>query len=509
MTVCGVKMVRSLAVCLAAASLCASARAEFENPKAKVPPAAKPTRRTAAEGVPPLPLPATPLRRSELKRSPAPPALVGMISFSPSQFKLAEGRRTPVEPFPTTQIDIERLMNYFNSRLGMHYRYQAMTLEGFSWDPAELPLLYLTGWTEMPDLTDALIAKLHGFLLDGGTLVIHAQCGRAEFVDSARRQIARILPNRPLAPVDGDCPLFHAVEEIRQMRVRKDDEPFKTMPPYIEAVYLGCRPAIIFSPIDLNCGWDVANHPIQGGILYHQDDALKLGLNIIASTLADMQYARAWGTQQTYPQQDDATRDQLIIAQITHSGDWDPTPHGLVNLLKHVQQGTTLNVQFKRDLVELDSVNVFKHPVLYMTGLRDFALSDAQVQRLRGYLTSGGFLIADAAAGNAAFDAAFRREIKRVLPDSELKVLPADHPIYQMPNAIRAVQYTPLARAKLGQLGTAVLEGITLESQLAVVYSPLGLASGWEQLGYAYNRGYGDADALRIGVNILTYALTH
>ncbi|KPK79905.1 MAG: hypothetical protein AMJ81_12625, partial [Phycisphaerae bacterium SM23_33] len=34
----------------------------FENPKAKHPPRAQPQRRSAGESVPPLPLPATPLR---------------------------------------------------------------------------------------------------------------------------------------------------------------------------------------------------------------------------------------------------------------------------------------------------------------------------------------------------------------------------------------------------------------------------------------------------------------
>src|SRR5437764_1137761 len=54
----------------------------FQNPKANIPPQAKPQRRNAGEGMAPLPLPATPLRRSEKKREPAPPALVGSITFS-------------------------------------------------------------------------------------------------------------------------------------------------------------------------------------------------------------------------------------------------------------------------------------------------------------------------------------------------------------------------------------------------------------------------------------------
>ena len=494
---------------IALACLTSPATAEFDNPKAKVPPAAKPQRRSGAEGLPPLPLPATPLRRTERKRQPAPPALVGMITLSSGQFAVIDGRHQPVGNFPTTQIDIERLMSYANAQLKIQYRYMPVSLDSFSWDPSELPLLYLTGWTALPPLSDDLVAKLQRYLLDGGTLVIHAQCGREEFITSARREIARILPNRPLAAVDTDSPLFHAAVEVDRMRVRKDADDFRALPPYIEAVYLGCRPALIFSPIDLNCGWDVVNRPIEGGILYHQDDALKLGLNVIAVTLADFQYARSWGTQTIFHQQDDPSRDQLLIGQIVHSGDWDPTPHGLANLMKYLHQETTLQVQFKRELVDLADADAFRHPVLYMTGLRDFVLSDVQVQRLRAFLTAGGVLLADSAAGNKAFDVAFRREIARVLPDSPLAVLPPDCPIYQVPHTITAVEYTPIVQAQAGHVTAPLLEGITLDGQLAVIYSPLGLSNGWEQLPYAYNRGYADTDALRLGVNILTYALTH
>jgi hypothetical protein len=490
-------------------SLVPPAVAEWENPKAKKPPRAKPHRRSAAEGVPPLPLPATPLRRSERKRQPAPPALVGMINFSEQRFEIVEGERQAVAAFPTTQIDIEKLIHEANRKLDIRYRYVPTTLNDFSWDPRELPLLYLTGWTPMPQLGDELIARLRRYLYDGGTLVLHAQCGRPEFVSTARPQIRRILPNRELAPIDTDSPLFHAYFDISTMRVRRDDGPFQSMPPYLEAVYLGCRPAIIFSPIDLNCGWDVVNHPIEGGVLYHQHDALALGINMVTVTLANFQYARAWGTQKVFHEQEQDTRDELVIAQVVHDGDWDPTPHALPNLMKHIQANTTLNVQFKRNVVTLGDVDVFQHPVLYMTGLRDFELSKPEVAQLRNFLASGGVLIADAAAGRKAFDTAFRREIARVWPGGKLQPLPLDAGVYQMPYTVRQVDYTPVAKAQHPKLNAPSLEGITIDGQTAVIYSPLSLSNGWEQLDYPYNRGYESDDALRLGVNLFAYALTH
>ena len=488
----------------------AAARGEFDNPKAKKPPRAKPLRRTAAVGVPPLPLPATPLRRSERKRQPAPPALVGWINFSEKRFQIVEGQRRPVAAFPTTQIDIERLMRFANVRLKIRYRFVPTDLKKFSWDPTELPLLYVTGWTPMPALSQELIGKLRRYLYDGGTLVVHAQCGRHEFIDTALREMVRIFPDRELADIDPDSPLYHAFYPIGQMRVRVDDKPFQTMrPPFLKGIYLGCRPTILFSPIDLNCGWDVVKNPIMGGTLFHQDDACRLGINIITTVLANFEYARAWGTRRMFHQQDEKTRDQLVIAQIRHSGDWDPTPHALPTLMKYIREGTTLNVQFKRQEVELGDVDVFKHPVLYMTGLRDFTLTETEVARLRKHLRNGGVLIADAAAGRLAFDRAFRREIKRILPDGQLKTLPLDSPVYEMPHKLRTVEYSEIVKAQSPTLNAPSLEGISLDGQLCVIYSPLSLSNGWERLPLAYNRGYGEADALRLGVNLFSYALTH
>jgi hypothetical protein len=481
---------------------------DFENPKVR-PPRAKPHRRSAAESMPPLPLPATPLRRSERKRQPAPPALVGMIQFGGSKFKIDRGRRRSVNVMPTTQVDIEELIRHANSKLKIRYRYQATSLGKFSWDPTELPVLYITGWTAMPALPDETIAKLRRYLYDGGTLVLHAQCGRAEFHTTARKNVARIFPDRKLAMLDTDSPLFHAYFNITRMRFRKDAEPLKTVPPLLEAVYLGCRPAIILSPIDLNCSWDIAKRPIHGGILYHRDDGLALGVNIITTALANFQYARAWGSEKNYPEKDKKTRDELVIAQISHGGDWDPTPHALPNLMKYIQNQTTLNVQFKRHLVNLTDVDVFQHPVLYMTGLRDFKLNDREVARLRNYLKSGGVLIADAAAGKKAFDVAFRRELKRVLPKNPLKPVPLDSAVYQMPYKIRTVDYSGPFKAKHPKLNTPALEGVLIDGQLGVIYSSVGIACGWEQLGFAYNQGYSDTDALRLGVNIFAYVMTH
>ncbi len=491
--------------CMVALVIPAIAHADdFQNPKANIPPLAKPERRNGGEGMPPLPLPATPLRRSEKKREPAPPALVGNITFSAASLHGTS--------WPTTIIDIEQWVNFTNSELGQKYRYVGTDFSRFSYDPTELPIIYLTGWKPLPEFDDATIAKLRQYLMDGGTWIVHSSCGRPEFNDSFRREIQRIFPDRQLLPIPGDHPIYSAYYPITDMRVRRGKEPWKTIPAgagILETINIGTRAAVIFSPIDLSCGWNADTNPIEGGILYNQQDALKLGSNIMTYCLAEYQYGRFFDHQKIYHQAADATRDQLVLGQIVHNGDWDPTPHGVPNLLKTMDQTTTLHVQFKRVPVDPEKEDIFAFPVLYMTGLRDFQFSDVTRKRLREYLDHGGALIVDDAVGSSQFDEAFRREIKLIYPDKALTPLPADHPIMSFVTDTRNVHLAPLGERLAPGVNSPQLEAIQVDGALPVIYSPLSMSAGWEQLPRAYNKGYADDDALSLGVNVFMYEVTH
>ena len=125
------------------------------------------------------------------------------------------------------------------------------------------------------------------------------------------------------------------------------------------------------------------------------------------------------------------------------------------------------------------------------------------------YLKAGGLLVADACCGRVAFDAAFRRELAKALPESRLERLPADHPLYHCHNDITRVEYTPRVREDYGPFDTPELEGISIDGRLAVIYSKFDLGNGWEQFPHAYSYGVKDDYALQLGTNILVYAVTH
>ncbi len=492
------KVVASLAVILGAVGLTMPALGDWQNPKAWVPPRAHHVRMAGGESTAPLPLPATPQRRSEHKRKPAPPALIGMINLN----VIADHK---VSNYPTETIDIETLMHWTNAQLSLHYRYVQVDLSRFSWSPTQLPVLYLTGWTPLPQFSPEIMAKLRGYITAGGTLLVNASCGRPEFNNSFAAFEHQLFPNRPMAALPLDDPMYHCLNRISTMRVRKGDGPWKQIPPYLEVMYMGCRAGIIFSPVDMSWGWSAAKRPIKGGILYDQGDALRLGANILTYVLANYQYARAFEIQKIYQQSRIATRDQLVIAQVENNGDWNPTPHGLPNLLKFIDTNSTMSVQFKRKKISLDSLSVGQYPILYMTGLRNFAWTPAEIQRLHNYLHAGGKLVVDDAMGASQFDTAFREEIAKVLPHHKLDMMPLSSPVYNDVFKITGVNYSPVVASADPNLHAPVLEAIMIDGSPAVIYSRISLSNGWEDLPNPYAKAYSTTDALKLGTNILVY----
>ena len=86
--------------------------------------------------------------------------------------------------------------------------------------------------------------------------------------------------------------------------------------------------------------------------------------------------------------------------------------------------------------IKLDSDEIFsvKPPFIFLTGTKDFKLSDREVENLQKYVRMGGCIWGDSSLPGlrSRFDIAFRREMKRVIPDVDknFESLPPNHPIY-------------------------------------------------------------------------------
>ena len=196
---------------------------------------------------------------------------------------------------------------------------------------------------------------------------------------------------------------------------------------------------------------------------------------------------------------------RLTIARLQYDGggDWYANPSSLPNLLKAIRERTTFQVESVETRITLMDERLWDMPFLHVTGHGNFLLSDAEVVRLREYVTRGGFLQVD---DNYGLDESFRREIKRVFPDRELVDVSLAHPIYHV------VYDFPSGVPKIHEHDGKPARGfgIFIGGRLAVYYTyQSDLGNGWEDVGtYPNDPPNLHEAALRMGVNLFVYAVT-
>ena len=202
-------------------------------------------------------------------------------------------------------------------------------------------------------------------------------------------------------------------------------------------------------------------------------------------------------------------KSRFIPAVARHGGRWDARLSGLRRIAWELQRRTSVEVVPDARGFQLSSPDLFEYPFLYFGGEGAFpALAEAEVVNLRRYLTYGGFLLADANDGSDGdgFDASFRREIARVLPQNPLAEVPSNHVVFK--------SFFLLDAAPGRLLNKPQLMASMLGKRAAVLYSQNDLAGAWsrsESGDYEFDVSPGGEPqrelAVRLGINICMYAL--
>ncbi len=472
------------------------------------PPRQNPTRQTAAEGLPPLPLPATPLRRSEPKAEPAPPLMMAKLEYGTTQ------------DWNTDPGDADNLMRHVREALGLWYGWKPMNVDEVvalhkAGQQCKIPILYISGHEAFEFTTDQRVALVQ-YLVDGGTLVGDACCGRTEFADSFRKEIKTMFPDRVLDLLQLDHPVFRAFYKYTSLHLMTYPMGVETTtegPPEILGMNLGCRTAVILTPWDMSCGWDDHTHPRGARLL--PGDAQRLGINLISYIAALRQVAETQAVTRLINDQTDRPRAQFTLAQLRHNGDWDPDPNSTVQMLRCLASDSSLAVQFG-DLKGVDAKEetIAHYPFLYMTGFRDPGLTDEQIGVLRRHLQAGGFLFINNCSGYIAFDRAARTLAARLLPDQKMAAIPADDALFQALHTIPAA-VDPDTKRKVAvgkdrqtnQPRPIELEGVRIKDRLVLIYSKNDLVTQLKQVSDPFGNGY-DADTCRrMIVNVVAYAM--
>jgi hypothetical protein len=195
----------------------------------------------------------------------------------------------------------------------------------------------------------------------------------------------------------------------------------------------------------------------------------------------------------------------IKVARLHYSGggDWYWGGSAVPNLLRFVRDNTSFPVDTIERVVTIMDPELFKYPFLFATGHGVIKFSAEEKERLRRYLAGGGFLFVNDSYG---MDRTFRKEMAELFPEREIVELPFDHPIYHSfydfpngPPKIHEHDGKPPRGYAIILNGRVVL--------YFLVESDIG--DGWEDPQVHNDPPEKRLEALKMGVNILTYALLY
>lgn len=198
-----------------------------------------------------------------------------------------------------------------------------------------------------------------------------------------------------------------------------------------------------------------------------------------------------------------ANAQEIALLKYSGGGDWYGNPTSLPNLIKFCNQNINTKIKQKPATVEPGSSDLFSYPFVHLTGHGNVVFNDNEVQNLRNYLTSGGFLHID---DNYGMDKYIRKEIKKIFPNNELVEIPSTHKIFQgpfsFPNGLPKIHEHEKQKPQAF--------GIFIEGRLALVYTfETDLGDGWEDEEVHNNPKEVREKALKMGANLVHYVFVN
>lgn len=194
---------------------------------------------------------------------------------------------------------------------------------------------------------------------------------------------------------------------------------------------------------------------------------------------------------------------KIALLKYSGGGDWYANPTSLKNLAIFCNQNLKTNIDPNYATVDIGSADIFNYPLLHITGHGNIILNNSEVQNLRNYLISGGFLhISD----NYGLDKFIRREMKKVFPETEFIELPFSHQIYH-----QKYNFTNgLPKIHEHDNKPAQGFGIIYQGRLVVFYDyECDLGDGWEDPQVHNDPEERRQKALQMGANIIQYVFSN
>ncbi|MBX2879667.1 MAG: DUF4159 domain-containing protein [Granulosicoccus sp.] len=204
-----------------------------------------------------------------------------------------------------------------------------------------------------------------------------------------------------------------------------------------------------------------------------------------------------------------------------YGGSWSiDYPKADQHFLLALDRFSSLDVSLEENAVKLTDPEIRHLPFLYALEVGDMQLESEEIDSLREYLLSGGFLFIDDFWGTWAWNNLVQ-QMQRVFPDRTLVEIEPSHPIFHVVYDIEAIQQIPNLNNGIAfdtRGITHELDGrqpqvhgiFDDENRLMVLINwNTDLGDAWEWADHpAYPNRFATY-AFQFGINAVIYAMTH
>ena len=190
---------------------------------------------------------------------------------------------------------------------------------------------------------------------------------------------------------------------------------------------------------------------------------------------------------------------QIAVLKYNGGGDWYANPTSLKNLILFCNENIGTNIENEPAVIEANNLNIFSYPFVHVTGHGNIIFDQNEIENIRNYLLSGGFIHID---DNYGMDKYIRKEIDKIFPNNDLLELKNNHPIFNS-----KYKFNGLPKIHEHDGKDAQAYGITIEGRLVLIYTyESDLGDGWEDQ-EVHNDSYEvRTKALKMGANIIKHA---
>jgi hypothetical protein len=197
-----------------------------------------------------------------------------------------------------------------------------------------------------------------------------------------------------------------------------------------------------------------------------------------------------------------------------------------LNFSLRLQQLTSMKVNPEPIVLELTDPKLFEYPFIYIIEPGALMFLEEEVLALRRYLLNGGFLMVDDFWGDEEYEN-FANEMKKVFPDRIPEEVPLEHEIFHCVYDLKEKPQLPSINAAWSGRSSGVTWEPRNDSDTSVphyrairddanrimvfICHNTDLGDGWEREGEDpwYFEEFSVKKAYPLGINIVTYAMTH